>query len=190
MKNLTKALVLSLAAVMALGCMTACSGNSGSDTAAESSTAAESTADNSTTENSSADDTSAENSAADESSTASVDIAAADYSNPAVTIEFGDFETIKQVTEDMQSGKYDGQVIKVTGISQKRMTNCTIIERDESTGTGYGMTYYLEGQPELSEYPAEDAKVEICGVVTIGEYDVRALTVPADKVTVIENVAE
>ena len=176
MKNITKALVLSLAAVMTLGCMTACSGNSGSEKSAESSAAS---ADSST-------ESAAESSTADESSSdGSVDVAAADFNNPAVTIEFGDYETIQQVTQDMQSGKYDGQVIKVTGTSEKRMSSCTIMERNEETGTGYGMTYYLEGQPDLKEYPAEGAKVELYGVVTVGEYDVRSLTIPADKVTVL-----
>ena len=87
----------------------------------------------------------------------------------------------------MQTGKYDGQVIKVTGISERRMSNCTILEKDESTGTGYGMTYYLDGQTDLSKYPEDGAKAELLGVVTAGEYDVRSLTVLPDKVTVLDS---
>ena len=47
-------------------------------------------------------------------------------------------------------------------------------------------TLYLDGQPDLSEYPAEDAKVELLGVVTIGDYDVRALTVLPENVKTVD----
>ncbi len=166
-----------IVAAMVLCCAAGCSENSGSQEITESTPA--SVAD----DTSSADESTAESSADD----ASVDLAAADYSNPAITIEFGDTELIQTVTQDMQTGKYDGQVIKVTGISERRMSNCTILEKDESTGTGYGMTYYLDGQTDLSKYPEDGAKAELLGVVTVGEYDVRSLTVLPDKVTVLDS---
>ena len=190
MKTITKILVISMAAAISLCCVTGCANNSGSENKTESSAAstASNTDDNSDTDTDS-DTASTDESNADESSAAdaSVDLASADYSNPAVTIEFGDTELIQTVTQDMQTGKYDGKVIKVTGISEKRMSSCTVMEKDEKTGTGYGMTYYLDGQPDLSEYPDEEAKVELLGVVTVGEYDVRALTVLPDKVTVLDS---
>ena len=192
MKALTKILVISMAAAISLCCVAGCSNNSGSETKTESSAASTTgdTDDTDTDTDSDSDAASTDEGNTEESSAAnaSVDLAAADYSNPAVTIEFGQFEEIKKLTEEMQTGKYDGQVIKVTGISQKRMNSCTIMERDESTGTGYGMTYYIDGQPELSEYPAEDAKVELLGVVTVGEYEVRALSVLPENVKVLEEV--
>ncbi len=189
MNNLAKILTVSIASVIALCCVAGCNGNSGTGEATESSTTSTadnaSSADEGTTE--SADESTGKDTTESSAGEASVDLASADYSNPAVTIEFGDFELIQTVTQDMQTGKYDGQVIKVTGISEKRMSNCTVLEKDESTGNGYGMSYYLDGQPDLSEYPDEEAKVELLGVVTVGEYDVRALTVLPDKVTVLDS---
>ncbi len=194
MKNMKKVLIIALASITALCFAAGCSSDkkTESGTSSDSSTASSASSDASSADESkeSSAETSAESSTESSSESSvgevSVDLTAADYSNPAVTIEYGDFELIQTVTKDMQTGKYDGKVIKVTGISQKRMSSCTVMERDESTGTGYGMTYYLDGKPNLSEYPAEDAKVELLGVVTVGDYDVRALTVLPDKVTVIE----
>ena len=184
MKKFRNIAVICLTAALLVCCAAGCGSNSSSESKKESSTAS-TVGDTSKSEESSANESSAESQASTDAE-ASVDIKTADYSNPAVTIEFGDFELIKTVTNDMQTGKYDGKVIKVTGISEKRMSSCSIMEKDESTGTGYGMTYYLDGKPDLSEYPAEDAKVTILGVVTIEEYGVRALTVLPEKITVLE----
>ncbi len=182
MKKLSKMLLLIMAGAIVVCAAAGCSGNSNGGNTTESSASDTVSDDNNTVENNSAESQTEESS----DGQASVDLATADYSNPAVTIEFGDFELIQTVTQDMQTGKYDGQVIKVTGISQKRMSNCALIERDESTGTGYGMTYYLDGNPDLSEYPAEDAKVEVLGVVTVGDYDVRALTVLPSNIKTLD----
>ncbi len=195
MNRKTKILTLALAAALALGAA-ACSSGSGSGSGKTTESSAASSADKKTSTDdkdessaSASSDADKESSDADEKSSdiaAEIDLKTADYSSPAVTIEFGQFEEIKKTTEEMQTGKYDGQVIKVTGVSQKRMSSCTVMERDESTGTGYGMTYYLDGHPALSEYPAEDAKVELLGVVTIGDYGIRALTVLPENVKVVE----
>ena len=176
MKKLAKILTLALAASLMLCVAAGCGDNKPVETA--------STPESSVSVDEGSED--AGEASSEDTGNASVDPKTADYTSPAVTINFGDTELIQTVTQDMQSGKYDGKVIKVTGISQKRMSSCTVMEKDEKTGTGYGMTYYLDGQPDLSEYPAEDAKVELLGVVTVGEYDVRALTVLKDKVKVLE----
>ncbi len=187
MKKLTSVITVCLTAALLVCCAAGCGDKGSSSSKAESSSASSSASaeGKESSDESSAAESSAESSA-ESAAEASVDLKTADYDNPAVTIGFGDTELIQTVTKDMQTGKYDGKVIKVTGISEKRMSSCTVMEKDESTGTGYGMTYYLDGQPALSEYPAEDAKVTLLGVVTVGDYDVRALTVLPEKVTVVE----
>ncbi len=181
MKKISIFLALAVAASVAVVAMSGCSNNGGGQSTV--STVSSEAGDNTT---SSEESTATDEGSAQEASK-EVDLKTADYDNPAVTIEFGQFEEIQTVTSDMQSGKYDGQVIKVTGISQKRMSSCTVMEKDESTGTSYGMTYYLDGNPDLSEYPAEDAKVELLGVVTTGDYGVRALTVLPENVKVLDS---
>ena len=115
MKKHTRILTLTLAAALALCCAAGCSQKSGTESSKPASSAA-------STEGEASDKT--EGSEADESSEASeesageasIDVKNADYSSPAVTIEFGDFELIRTVTSDMQTGKYDGKVIKVNAI--------------------------------------------------------------------------
>ena len=185
MKKHTRILTLTLAAALALCCAAGCSQKSGTESSKPASSAA-------STEGEASDKT--EGSEADESSEASeesageasIDVKNADYSSPSVTIEFGDFELIRTVTSDMQTGKYDGKVIKVTGISEKRMSSCSLMEKDEATGTGYGMTYFLDGKPDLSQYPEDDSKVEVLGVVTIDDYDVRVLTVLPENIKKVD----
>lgn len=185
MKKHTRILTLTLAAALALCCAAGCSQKSGTENSKPASSAASTEGEASDkTEGSEADDSSE---ASEESAgEASIDVKNADYSSPAVTIEFGDFELIRTVTSDMQTGKYDGKVIKVTGISEKRMSSCSLMEKDEATGTGYGMTYFLDGKPDLSQYPEDDSKVEVLGVVTIDDYDVRVLTVLPENIKKVD----
>ena len=194
MKNLTRIFAVCLTAALLVCCAAGCGKkedtSSGKSESSQASTAGDSSGssaeDSASSAESSAAESAAESSAEASTAEASVDLNTADYDNPAVTIEFGDFELIQQVTKDMQTGKYDGKVIKVTGISERRMNSCTVMERDEANGKGYGMTYYLDGQPDVKEYPAEATKVILLGVVTTEEYGVRALTVLPNKVTVTE----
>ena len=112
--------------------------------------------------------------------------AAVDYTAPDVTIEYGDFDGISAFAEALQGGSYDGQVVKVDGISSTRMSNCAIMEADADGSSKVGFTWQLEGKPELSEYPADGAHVVIVGVIVVGDYNVRYLEVPADQVTVLD----
>ena len=112
--------------------------------------------------------------------------AAADYTSPAVSIEYGDYDGITAFAEAMQGGSYDGQVIKVDGINSKMVSTCSIMEANADGSAKKGFTWKLEGAPELSEYPADGAHVAIVGVVVVGDYNARYLEVPADQVTVLD----
>lgn len=176
MKTLTKLLALCLAAALLALSLAACGGSNASSapSSSEASTA-QSSEDlgeptESTGEVSQGEDTSVP----------------ADYSNPDVTIAYGDFDGIVTFTDAMLAGQYDGQIIQVEGISSKRMSNCAILEANEAGDEKRGFTWQLEGAPEMSAYPADDTHVVITGQVVIGEYDVRFLQVPADQVKVVE----
>ena len=161
MKKHTRILTLTLAAALALCCAAGCSQKSGTENSKPASSAASTEGEASDkTEGSEADDSSE---ASEESAgEASIDVKNADYSSPSVTIEFGDFEL------------------------EKRMSSCSLMEKDEATGTGYGMTYFLDGKPDLSQYPEDDSKVEVLGVVTIDDYDVRVLTVLPENIKKVD----
>ena len=112
--------------------------------------------------------------------------AAVDYTDIALTIEDGDFDGIVKFLKAWESGQYDDKVIKVTGISERRVSNCTVIEKD-GQGTGRGFSWEIIDGKFPDDYPAEDAKVTLVGQLKVdNQYGARKLMVPAENVTVIE----
>lgn len=109
-----------------------------------------------------------------------------DYSDIALTIEDGDFEAMEQFLDAWANNTYDGKVIKITGVSQRRMSNCTVSEKN-GEGLGRGCSWEIIDGNFPDDYPAEDAKVTLVGVLTVtNEYGARALLVPKENVTVLE----
>lgn len=107
-----------------------------------------------------------------------------DYSDIAVTIEDGDFDAMEDFIDNWDN--YNDKVIKITGTSVRRMSNCSIMEYD-GEGTGRGFSWEIIGGNFPDDYPAEDAKVTLVGVLTVtDEYGSKALMVPAENITVIE----
>lgn len=122
---------------------------------------------------------------ADESSAAATEAAKeVDYSNPDLVIADGDFAAMESFLNDWSEQKWDGKVIKITGISGRRMSNCTILEKD-GNGTGRGCSYEITGASFPDDYPADDAKVTVTGVLNYNpETLARILQVPKDQVVV------
>ena len=162
MKKVFKLLSIVVVLALSVGCFAACSGSGNGDN-----TTAASGADTPTT-------------AAAESGSEAAEV---DYTDIAATIEYGDYDGIVALTDEVLAGNYDGKVIKIDGDNSSRISNCAILEKGED-GVSRGMTWALEGNPDLSEYPA-DGRVVIVGVVVVGDYDVRYLSVPAENVTVV-----
>lgn len=126
------------------------------------------------------------NSSAETTSAAGDNAADVDYSNVALTIKDGDFDAMSAFLDAWNDNTYDGKVIKITGISEQRTTNCTILEKDDK-GTGRGCSWEIIDGKFPDDYPADGAKVTIAGVLTVtNEYGSRALRVPAENVEVVK----
>ncbi len=183
-----RALILSLvlATSVTACCFTGCSNNSDSGSE-QSSTASVNNpnvqSEDEDTENS--EDINTQPSEEESESTDSVDPATVDYSKVDLTIEYGDYEAINTLMNEMQEGKYDGKVIKIDGISSKMVTSCSIME-DKGEGEKIGVGYAIQGEENLDNYPTDGARVELVGVVVSNEYAVRSLSVPKDQLNVIK----
>ena len=163
MKKVFKALAIISVLGLALASLAACGGSK--ESAAEKSSAA------------------ASEKAAD---TEAVTEAAVDFDKADVTIAEGDYDGMKAFVNDMQAGKYDGKVVKVTGISTRSgMSVKGSIMESDGASSKFGCTYIIKDAATIDAYPAEDARVELVGVVKTGEYDVRYLEVPQDRLTVL-----
>lgn len=106
----------------------------------------------------------------------------ADYSNPDLTIADGDYAAMESFLNDWSEQKWDGKVIKISGKSARRMSNCTILE-ENGKGTGKGCSYEIIGGSFPDDYPADDAKVTLTGVLYYNpETFARVLQVPKDQI--------
>ena len=125
---------------------------------------------------------------AQQSNEASAQDSAADvnYDNPTITIAEGDYAAMETFAKELQSGGHQGEVVKITGISTRSNfgVKASIMESDGS-GKKIGTTYVIEGVEKIDDYPAEDATVELTGVVKLSDNNISCqISVPSDKITV------
>ena len=122
--------------------------------------------------------------AAETAETAAViDPKTADYSKVDITIPFDSGEEIVKFTDDMLAGKYDGQIVKCEGITCRRMFGNAMMQK-QADGSSRGFTWYLVDAASEDDYPPEDSRVELTGIVGIGDYDVRYLYVLPENVVI------
>ncbi len=160
MKKIIKALAVVMAAALLIVSFAACSGSSDANSS------------------SATDATTAE--------TAVQQADDVDYSDVALTIEDGDFDAMEKFLDAWGENKYDGKVIKITGVSERRMSNCTVMEHNDK-GTGRGCSWEIIDGKFPDDYPEDDAKVTLTGVLmVVDDYGTRVLRVPAENVKVIK----
>ncbi|HCA04653.1 MAG TPA: hypothetical protein DEO32_02015 [Ruminococcaceae bacterium] len=165
MKKFMKLSALVLALTFAVFAFASCKGNNSSGSTAASSEAKSSEVQSSATEAVKAD---------------------VDYSKPDLVINDGDFAAMEAFLKDWGENKWDDKVIKITGISARRMSNCTIMEND-ANGNGRGCSYEIIDGKFPDDYPADDAKVTVTGVLKLNKDTLaRVLEVPADKVEAVK----
>ncbi|MBQ1437427.1 MAG: hypothetical protein IIZ07_05770, partial [Ruminococcus sp.] len=68
----------------------------------------------------------------------------------------------------------------------RRMSNCTVMEHNDK-GTGRGCSWEIIDGKFPDDYPEDDAKVTLTGVLmVVDDYGTRVLRVPAENVKVIK----
>ena len=164
MKRLTKIMAVVMALALTAMVFAACGGSGSSSSKAESKS-----------------DNGAASSQAVESKDEGGDV---DYSNPDVTIT--DFATMETYAKEMQSNGHQGEVVKVTGINTRSNFGAkATVSISDGASKKIGTTYKITGVDSIDEYPAEDAEIEITGVVTLEEGGLGCfIAVPKDQVKV------
>lgn len=97
-----------------------------------------------------------------------VDPEEVDYSKPDLVINDGDFKAMETFLGEWETKKWDGKVIKVTGINARRMSNCTVREKN-SEGVGRGFSWEMINGVFPDDYPEDDAKVTLTGVLVYND---------------------
>ncbi len=105
------------------------------------------------------------------------------YDDICLTIE--DYDTMKAFLGKLWSGEYDDKVIMVRGTNSTRISNCAVMVSDGGSFR-LGCSWEVEGGNYPDDYPFEDARVELTGVLRVtGEYGVRVLIVPPENIKLI-----
>ena len=165
MKKITKALAVIMVLAVSAAAFAACgsSSSSKSDSKAESSASQKS-------EGSKSEDSKPEG-----------DV---DYNNPTATLGEGDYEAMMTYAKEMQSNGHKGEVVRITGINSRSNfgAKASVLISDGGSKK-IGPTYKIDGAASIDDYPANDATVEVTGVVTLEEGGLGCyIAVPADKV--------
>lgn len=108
-------------------------------------------------------------------------IAGADYNNIIMTIGEKDYDKMQDVVSSLANGKFDFSVLKITGESERRSSNCSIIVKNDK-GEGRGLSWQIIDGKYPDDYPEDGATVTITGVLTKDDNNASVLMVPADKV--------
>lgn len=103
------------------------------------------------------------------------------YTDIFLTIE--DFNTMKDFLSKLLGGEYDDKVIRVRGKNSTRISNCAVMLGDDFR---LGCSYEIEDGKYPDDYPHEDARIEVTGVVTVvNEYGARVLMTSAENIKIL-----
>ncbi|MBR2593941.1 MAG: hypothetical protein IKD83_04865 [Firmicutes bacterium] len=93
-------------------------------------------------------------------------VSAADLSAVDVTVEFGDYEAMKNLSTEIQNGRATGQVVQVDGTVSNfaKGMSYSIGEKDEAAGQSIGTTFKIVGVEE-DDYPTDGTHAKITGKV-------------------------
>lgn len=110
-----------------------------------------------------------------------IDLDSVDYSNVSLTIKAGDYDRMKELVDELGAGKYDRNVIQITGENAKRTSNCSILIKNDK-GVGLGVSWEVINGKFPDDYPDDGATITITGVLVKDSNGARVLKVPADKI--------
>ena len=93
-------------------------------------------------------------------------VSAADLETVDVTVEFGDYEAMKNLSSDIQNGKITDQVVQIDGTVSNfaKGMSYSIGEKDEANGQSIGTVFKIVGADE-DAYPVDGTHAKITGKV-------------------------
>ena len=110
-----------------------------------------------------------------------IDLDSVDYSKVSLTIKANDFDKMEEFHSELERGKYDRNIIKITGENAKRNSNCSILIKNDK-GVGLGVSWEVINGKFPDDYPDDGATITITGVLVKDSNGARVLKVPADKI--------
>ena len=111
-----------------------------------------------------------------------------DYSNIDMTIDYGDYDEMFNLSKMIQNGEATGQVVFIEGDVSHVMSSYSIVQEDEN-GNRIGTEFIIEGLDE-SNYPQDGEHIAITGDVIEKSPLYYVIRTTPDYVNVIDTIEE
>lgn len=118
--------------------------------------------------------------------TSYLDISGIDFSSPDISIAYDDYEGMYDLAKKMQNFEIPADtVVEIDGEVGSAMMSHTIVVPNAAGDQRVGTTYEVIGGEDL-EFPPDETRIHIIGVVRMNESYFNVLVVPAELFTVAE----
>lgn len=87
-----------------------------------------------------------------------------DYDTVDVSIAFGDYEAMSELSKEIQNGEATGKIVEIEGIVSHPMSLYSIVQESEDGTGSIGTQFIIEGA-EDSDYPEDGDRITITGEV-------------------------
>ena len=115
-----------------------------------------------------------------------LDISGVDFSSPSISIAYDDFAGMQDLAKRMQNFEIEADtVVEIDGEVGSSMMSHTIVIPNAEGNLRVGTTYEVVGDEDL-EFPPDETRIHIVGVVRMNENYFNILVVPAELFTVVE----
>ena len=123
----------------------------------------------------------------DEGRAADYGITAADLAEPVVTVAFGDYDAMGDLSHKIQNGELDDAVVRIDGTVAHPLQSYAIVQTVPEPKSRIGSTFIIEGTADEA-YPPDGTHVEITAKVCkmAGGYGSRVLVAVPETVKILD----
>lgn len=108
-----------------------------------------------------------------------LDVSGVDFSKPDIVISYGDYDGMVKLAKSIQNYELEGVVVEIDGEMGMSMMSHTVVMPNVDRSESMGTTFRVIGM-EDKDYPGEDSRVHLTGIVRpLSEY-VHGIVVPAE----------
>ena len=108
------------------------------------------------------------------------DAYAVDYSDPALTIAYGDYTGMGDFMNHVE--EYEGQIICVDGLYDEVTVPCVMEPNDN--GRSHGITIDVAGY-KMRDYPEPESRVRVTGILVREEYGLYVLYLTPEQFVIL-----
>lgn len=123
----------------------------------------------------------------DEARAADYGVKVEELTEPVVSIAYGDYEAMGELSHQIQNGDLDGKVVKIDGVVAHPITSYAIVQTVPDPKSRVGSSFIIQGALE-DAYPVDGAHIEMTAKVCemAGDYGGRVLVTLPEAVKILD----